>query len=286
MKLAACVVLYHPDKTLIGNIQSYFNDVDFLFIVDNSDVYKAYDFSFLNINKYLYIYNKKNIGIAAALNVAAKKACESGFEWLLTMDQDSRFEDGSLKILKGSLMSIIDSPDNKVGIIAPTLKDANFINNLLNDNPIIEVQVVCTSGNILNLQAWTNTEGFNEKLFIDCVDTDICLRILLHQYKIYIDNNSFLVHSLGSLKAVYFFKRNLWISRHNYIRRYYMTRNRSFIIATYNQAFPEYCRYLFKTQISEFLKIILYEDNKYKKIKSVLWGLFDFLINKFGRYNH
>ncbi len=34
-KLAACVVLYNPDKNVIKNIESYIKFVDILYIVDN-----------------------------------------------------------------------------------------------------------------------------------------------------------------------------------------------------------------------------------------------------------
>lgn len=37
MKLAGVVILYHPDENIVENINSYITDIDFLYIVDNSD---------------------------------------------------------------------------------------------------------------------------------------------------------------------------------------------------------------------------------------------------------
>ena len=36
MKLAGVVVLYNPDQKVIQNITSYINEVDVLYLVDNS----------------------------------------------------------------------------------------------------------------------------------------------------------------------------------------------------------------------------------------------------------
>ena len=114
-KIAAVVVLYNPDSVVMGNLNSYINQVDKLYAVDNSE----------NINSMLvekikcikdaeYISNAKNLGIAAALNIGAKKAIEEGFEFLLTMDQDSRisenFADEMIKILE---------KNKNIGILAP-----------------------------------------------------------------------------------------------------------------------------------------------------------------------
>lgn len=37
MKLAGVVILYHPNENIVENINSYITDIDFLFIIDNSD---------------------------------------------------------------------------------------------------------------------------------------------------------------------------------------------------------------------------------------------------------
>ena len=37
IKLAGVVVLYNPDDNYIDNINSYINDIDLLYIIDNSE---------------------------------------------------------------------------------------------------------------------------------------------------------------------------------------------------------------------------------------------------------
>lgn len=65
MKLAGVVILYHPDENIVENINSYITDIDFLYIVDNSDdVTKKIkiNLDLLNSKRYKYINLKKKYG--------------------------------------------------------------------------------------------------------------------------------------------------------------------------------------------------------------------------------
>ena len=72
MPIAAVVVLYFPDEDeLIKNIQSYIHFLDLLYIIDNSDGLTEYQHKLKQFPvPVIYIKNEKNLGIAAALNIA------------------------------------------------------------------------------------------------------------------------------------------------------------------------------------------------------------------------
>ena len=99
-KVAAVVVLYNPDKNYIKNINTYLYHVSLLVIVDNSEIpdYSVYS-SLENINHIKFVINKENTGISKAINDGIKIAVKEGFEWVLTMDQDSFFENNMIEIL-------------------------------------------------------------------------------------------------------------------------------------------------------------------------------------------
>ena len=72
MKICGVVVLYNPDDDINNKIKSYINIIDKLFVVDNSNQDNS---NILKKNKKIeYIWNKGNVGIAKALNIAAEKA--------------------------------------------------------------------------------------------------------------------------------------------------------------------------------------------------------------------
>jgi len=104
MKLAGTVIFYKPDISNIDNIATYIDEIDLLFVIDNTE--KA-DNKFASKlkkfgNKIEYHSFGENLGIAKALNTAAKLAIEKGFSHLLTMDQDSSFDKKNISVLKNS----------------------------------------------------------------------------------------------------------------------------------------------------------------------------------------
>ncbi|HEY4653101.1 MAG TPA: glycosyltransferase, partial [Cyclobacteriaceae bacterium] len=115
--VAAAVVLYNPPTHVVDTIRTYAGQVDHIYIVDNST---TQDPAILNelrsIDHSLYITNHGNHGIARALNTAAEKALADGYEFLLTMDQDTRLPADFVEQLLEVLSEV---PADKLGIVAP-----------------------------------------------------------------------------------------------------------------------------------------------------------------------
>ena len=44
----------------------------------------------INKEKIEVIFNEENLGIATALNIGVKEGLRQGYNWILTMDQDSK----------------------------------------------------------------------------------------------------------------------------------------------------------------------------------------------------
>ena len=89
IKIAGVVVLFHPKMDELNqNIYSYIEYVDVLFVVVNSKFDK---YLLVSDPKIEIVDNVHNLGIAKALNQASELAVARGYNWLLTMDQDSSF---------------------------------------------------------------------------------------------------------------------------------------------------------------------------------------------------
>ena len=97
LNLCAVVVLFNPQslEKPVSNVNSYSKFLHKVYIVDNSECDNS------NIAKEIqnavYIPLKKNTGIANALNVGCELAIKDGFEFCMTMDQDSVWEETELK---------------------------------------------------------------------------------------------------------------------------------------------------------------------------------------------
>jgi len=280
LKIAATVILYEPEESIKENIESYLNDVEIVYVIDNS-INKDHQDKLPKSKKIVYINNKRNLGIATALNIGCKKALEDKFEFILTMDQDSKFEGENLKIL---IDFANEHETKKIGIISPYHE---IKTNIKEKNIDVEYPIeVMTSGNLLNLEAYKNIKGFKDEMFIDCVDIELCMNLRVNGYEVIRYNKARLRHELGNSKIYNFIIKKVVTSNHNAIRRYYITRNILYTHQMYYDYFPEYCDYIKRILKYQARNILLFERHKYKKIRNMLRGYKDFKRDIKGEYNY
>jgi len=276
--VAGIVVLYEPTREVLQNIQSYVIQVKQLFVVDNSENPETFIIEKIKkINNVEYIGLKENIGIAAALNIGAESAIEGGYKYLLTMDQDSQATPQMvLKLLD------VFSHHTMVGISAafPVNK---LYPKLPTDDNIQEMDVVITSGNIINLKAYSDVGPFLNKLFIDYVDFEFCFRLKRKGYNIYVDNTAILSHSVGELKKWRLLGISYYSTNHSPLRLYYRTRNRFFLKKLYQKTFPKFFKQDLLLFNKEIAKIIIAETYKFAKLKMIIRGYRDYRKNIFGK---
>jgi rhamnosyltransferase len=276
-KIAGVVVVYFPDYVkLVFNIDSYIDTLDQLFIVFNSPVSAdAVDRLQSKCSKVQLIINNENIGIASALNQAALKALNLGYEWLLTMDQDSYFQSNAF------FESFGKSHDSNIAIYSPTPTKASETKTEHSD---ISEEILCamTSGNMLNLNIWKTLGGFEEKLFIDDVDNEYCLRAVSNGFKIIEFKNIPLIHELGKDKEVTFLFKKLTVITHPPIRAYYIFRNSFYIFSKYKKVFPEYVKARKVMLFRSFINIILFSEERIKNIRYIICGIKDYCIGSYG----
>ena len=268
IKLASVVVLYNPSQENINNISLYKKEVDRIYIVDNTDDnIKRIN----NTQKLKYIKLGENKGIAYALNIGAKKAIEDGYEWLLTMDQDSKMTEDIIVKMKDFLIS---TKEENVGLISPYQDIDSKEDNISED--IEDMIEVMTSGNIINLDDYKKIGGFKDWLFIDCVDTDYCMNLHKHGYKVLRLNRIVMKHELGNLVVHKLFNKEYPCYNHNPIRRYYIVRNNLYINSLYKNLYPEYCKRLLRIQKGQVKRIIVFEKNKFQKLRMMYKGYRDY----------
>lgn len=278
--IAAVVVLYNPDQAVIGNIESYINNIDILYAVDNSDQKQSNIITSLLKNpKIHYINNNGNQGIAHALNIGANKAIEMGYEWLLTMDQDSSFNPVIFKKYLECFQRI-QNPD-KIAIFSPNYLRSN---NIESSCSFTEKLTTITSGSLLNLHLYRIIGEFDEKLFIDGVDHDYCLRVHLHNYKVIQFETIFLEHQIGSPIRINLLGKTQYRNIHSPIRHYYMARNSLYILSKYHNKFPGYTRNHIWKVFKTLTFALIYGENKRIRFKYILEASKDFLSGKMGKH--
>lgn len=274
--IAAVTVLYNPQADVLENLKSYLHKVDKLFLVDNSDISNQGMFSELkNLAQIEYIFNNENLGIATALNIGCEAALKEGYNWVLTMDQDSKIielpEDFREKLAE----------NNQTAVYYPTylINGEPFKYQIReNGNPL----VVMSSGNFIELEAFTTVGGFEDKLFIDYVDFDYCLKLKSSGFELEEIEGYKIAHELGksTVKNLFLFK--VLSTNHPVLRRYYITRNKLYMLQKYKNVTAFYDKEK-STLLKEIIKIILFEDQKFQKLKIMYRAYKDFKMNNFGK---
>jgi len=280
-RVAGVTVFYNPALEVIENILSYIDQIEILYIVDNSEEklnekIKAF-ISFYNIR---VINNYKNLGIATALNQASNQAIIDGFDFLLTMDQDSKISENLVDCMLKEF-----AKDEQIGILSPFV--VHNINPRMPTSYLKEeIKIAITSGSIIKLSVFNEVGGFLDKLFIDYVDFEYSLRIVSRGYKIFQLNNIFVYHNLGEIKVKKIFSKKIYPTNHSPVRLYYRTRNRFYIYKLYKDLLPEFVQNDKKIFHRELIKIFLFENKRFKKYFMIITGYFHYKKNKFGKFEN
>ncbi len=282
MKLCAVAIWYNPNKNILENIYSYIDEVERIYIVDNSTEDNSKILP--SDKKIAYIPLLENTGIAHALNVGCEKALADGFDWCMTMDQDSGWNTEELE----KIISLVEnSPDSAIKSFAPlhrnqeksVIGDIKFSNEAKPSEKFIFKDKVMTSGNFIELEAWEKTGKFNEKLFIDEVDHEFCYRLLEHGYKIYESQETAMIHKLGNLKKKTFLPRPC---KHSGVRLFYIFRNMNYIKDSYNEMFKKhkYRRYMISALAQKIMEF------NFKDVRYILQGIKAYRNGIYGSYEN
>ena len=268
MEHAAGIVLFNPDiKRLEENISAISPQVKDVILVDNgsknADGISSLISRFDNIT---YIGNADNMGIAKALNQIVEKADELGAKWVLTLDQDT--------VCKPDIIEQYDRlcrrATDKVAIITSKYEDRSVKVDFGLTAPYVKDSFCITSGAFNNIRCIKAVGGFDEKLFIDMVDYDICYALTRSGYKIIRMNYVGFLHEVGRSVTKRFFGKDIIIFNHSPLRKYYWARNSIYLKRKYKLGLSAD-----KRVINRIIQTVLYETDKVSKLKSMLKGIID-----------
>lgn len=270
--ISAGIVLYNPNiERLKENIISIYPQIKKLYLVDNnSENYDEIKKIIDGYSEIVLIRNNENYGIAKALNQIMEEANLSGYEWNLLLDQDSIVTENYIEMFKEAKDNLNGS---KVGILCPVIDDMNSkIKDERKKALYEEIEFCITSGSINNVEVWKKIGGFDESLFIDGVDQDYSIRIIKNNYKIVRLNTISIKHEIGKIKSINFFGINIESFNHSSFRKYYIARNLFYLDTKYKGGIRVSTLFRF---IKQILLVVVVEDNKIEKIRSLLLGAFD-----------
>lgn len=267
METLAGITLYEPDAhRLLENIEAILPQVDKLICVDNGskNINEIKDRIYWKYPQVEIIENGENLGIAKALNQMFEYAETNGYEWVLTLDQDSVCPSNLMKEYKKYLHL------ENVGVLSPKMVDRNFEKEVKTENLYDYIDKCITSASLTSVDTWKKVGGFWEYLFIDFVDHDFCAKCIENKTSIIRVNSVELLHELGNGVHHNFLGRRVTALNHSPFRKYYMVRNWLIYMKVHRDVID------YKKERNSYrffyLKTLLFEEQKLEKLVQMLKG--------------
>lgn len=233
--ICCIIVTYNPDSELLFKQYCSIKDqVDDIIYIDNCSSNIDYIYK-IGGNQSSIVRNLTNKGLAKAQNQGIEIARDKGADFVMLLDQDSVPPANFVY----SLLSCFHDYQNKykIGIIGPAIrnlikesKENNqgvlierlFLRNI-DINALTSVSFCIASGSFIPMQVLNQVGCMEEKLFIDSIDIEWCLRAQYYGYKVFQTNRTYLDHCLGD-------GREKRVESHSPLREYYIMRNSTWMI--------------------------------------------------------
>ena len=285
IKKVAIITTYFPSEENISGIRSIVSQVDLMIVCDNSS--KENSQSFSGIPKCEYLFFNRNLGISKAFNLVLK---DQKYNWqdedfIFFFDQDSKIQEGHINRLLEEYKKIEDK-DSQIGCLGPV-----WLNAIANRaayshekrksgqsyfavNRIITSSLVCRYNNLKMVGFW------NEQIFLDMADWDICWRFQWYGKKCYITDNVIMSHELGNEeKKIGFIKLKVGVP----IREYYQTRDGLKLITKKYVPLNYKIRLIAQITLRPILHALFLNDPLIR-MKYIREGFRDYLVGKNGEY--
>lgn len=268
----AVIVTYYPDDGFAGRLEQARAQFHSVIVVDNGSRPSLATASRTDSPHVHFVMNLSNLGIAAALNQGVNLALQEGFEWIVTLDQDTTPAPDMLATLLdvyrqsggGNVMIGGNYQDERRGRDFIQCADATGFR---------ERRTLITSGTLVSLSQFKVTGFFREDYFIDSVDHEFCLRARAHGFRLFISCRPVMSHSIGAHVENAGWLRKLLSFDHPPARKYFIARNTVATVKSYFFREPVWSMRQGARLLADIASILLYENEKPKKISAFLAGV-------------
>lgn len=281
LRICAVIVMHFPRPECADNLRAVGLQVEKVLIVDNGSSATCLESLAGVINEFdiTVIRMGRNAGIAAALNAGLAYARANGYSWLATFDQDSLATPGMLAEM--AMVACAHPCPERIAVVSPLHVDRGTgrIVHQRGGRRLGQTWrsliTTMTSGNLVAIEAALAAGGWEERLFIDYVDHEFCLRLRRLGWQIIEASRTCLHHSLGRTDMHRFLGLPVSVTNHSSVRRYYISRNRMVLWRRYWRAEFRWFLLDFRGFLHETCGILLFEQDSRRKIAMTVRGMID-----------
>ena len=285
--ILAVVITHQPDEQLSRHLHALQTQCDAVIVIDNGSANLGCVEEACDLTDCRLIRNGIYLGVAAALSQAARIAQECGFNWLATFDQDSFCPPGAISGLL-TLFEVHPQRD-RIAVLGLAHRDRATGRNyhdrldiLVEANDWLSLRTTITSGSLIRVDLFKQVGLFDDRLFIDAVDHEFCLRVRKHGWLVIEGRHHVLEHSIGQAKEHHLFGWRIACTHHSAARRYYMTRNQLEVCVRNLLVDPVWATKGLLQFAKGSIAALVYETDKLAKLRAILSGTWHFAVRRFG----
>jgi rhamnosyltransferase len=288
-EVCAVVSAFNPGPENLDNIKWLLRYVSKVVIVDDGSPRDVTDtLSAFEELGAVVIPLETNSGIAKALNTGIKAARERwNPEWVVTMDQDSRFSGDYISAALRTARS--SSRPDTVGMVCAESHNGTPLPTL-RGTAEPEVFDPMTSGTMVRSHVFDSVGYFDDDFFIDCVDTEFNARLRDHGFRSLAGRGCDLEHSLGNARPMKILgwrvrvgQKKLNVYYHPPFRVYYITRNSLVMARRFAARQPAWVLRRLYMEVQSHIVRFVYGPDRRKHLIAALAGTKDALKGRMGK---
>ena len=283
----ALVTLYNPSEKEFNNCRILSQQVDTVILCDNSQ--ESHETVFQNEKNIIYRTKNENLGLGAAFNVALKN---DTYGWkdddlIIFFDQDSQIGEGYIQALQDEYRKIETLIPN-LGCLGPVFYNTsngrterprqkkNITDETYEVSNTITSSLMMRYGNLKRIDFW------NEKVFLDLADWDLCWRMQKAGMVCCMTEKVVLHHSVGNgEKKVGPIKLRVGQP----FREYYQTRDALYLLQENYVPLKMRLRLIANVTIRPVVHYLMLDDKK-SRMKFIRRGINDYKKGVHGEYGH
>lgn len=287
VKIVALVTVYNPDKNVVENLQILSRQVEQVILCDNSMNDNAQMLG--GVTKSIYTTQHKNLGLTGAFNSILK---DPAYGWkdddlIIFFDQDSQIGEGYIQALQDEYRKI-DTLIPNLGCLGPVFYNTsngrterprqkkNITDETYEVSNTITSSLMMRYGNLKRIDFW------NEKVFLDLADWDLCWRMQKAGMVCCMTEKVVLHHSVGNgEKKVGPIKLRVGQP----FREYYQTRDALYLLQENYVPLKMRLRLIANVTIRPVVHYLMLDDKK-SRMKFIRRGINDYKKGVHGEYGH
>lgn len=287
VKIVALVTVYNPDKNVVENLQILSRQVEQVILCDNSMNDNAQMLG--GVTKSIYTTQHKNLGLTGAFNSILK---DPAYGWkdddlIIFFDQDSQIGEGYIQALQDEYRKIETLIPN-LGCLGPVFYNTsngrterprqkkNITDETYEVSNTITSSLMMRYGNLKRIDFW------NEKVFLDLADWDLCWRMQKAGMVCCMTEKVVLHHSVGNgEKKVGPIKLRVGQP----FREYYQTRDALYLLQENYVPLKMRLRLIANVTIRPVVHYLMLDDKK-SRMKFIRRGINDYKKGVHGEYGY